>query len=498
VIALSRRQWPLSSIALSGVLAGVLSGVLAGVLSGVAALAAGCTGDPYVVDPFPVSVSFANGVPQLYGCAPELQGDCSGPRLVVVLDTGSAITSIDTGVDAGTSPVTRVHTSLDLDAVGPRDAGVDGSVTRARFLGFTAFSQAIGTLGVDGQTPLVDAGVIVGGDRLSTLAVRLDPTQSQLFFFPNIAGADEVLARECKAVIPTTRLGGGDYLIDGAQVGFPATRLVVGTCLNLDANPTREQPAAERRPLRRGADSLLVVATGLPITVLSRSAWKRACEQDRNPGALAVAALAAGKTAAEVCDPEALPQTTMHFPGTPPGAGVSVRLGSLTWIGLAADEVRDQRGPCQEIAASRVMALGGCSKRELACGICPCDSSDTFCRAGASTEVAGPIQVAIVDDTEPILQALRDELRPVVADVDGFLGMNALRSFVTDFDYPGSRLIFRCEDEQSLTCVVRPRLPSLTVRSTLNGCLGKQFFISTATADQLPSAGVDECPSPAP
>jgi len=231
--------------------------------------------------------------------------------------------------------------------------------------------------------------------------------------------------------------------------------------------------------------------------VLSRSAWKRACEQDGNPGAIAVAPDAG--TPREACDPEKLPDSTMHFPGTPPGASVAVKIGSLTWIGLAADEVRDHRGPCEEIAASRMMALGGCTRHELGCGVCPCGINDTFCRAGASTEVAGPIQVAIVDDTEPILQALRDELRPVVADVDGFLGMNALGSFVTDFDYPGSRLVFRCEDEQSTSCVVRPRLSSEDVRKTLTGCLGKQFFLSTAAADQLaqsPDAGVAGCPTP--
>jgi hypothetical protein len=494
VIGLSRRLRPLSWISTAAL----------------AALLAGCSADPYVVDPFPVSVSFANGVPQLYGCAPELQGACDANRLLVVLDTGSPLTSIDVGLDA-TAPPTRVHTSLDLDAFGPvGDGGPGGSVTRARFYGFTAFAQPIGELGVDNVAaplpaipdllPTVKPGAIVGGDRLSTLAVRLDPTQSQLFFFPNIAGADEVLGRECKAVVPTTRLGGGNYLIAGAQVGLPATRLVVGACLNLDANPTREQPASERRPLQRGSDALLVVATGLPITVLSRSAWKRACTQDRNPGAIAVAANAAGRTPEEDCDPEKLPQTLMHFPGTPPLAQVSVRIGALTWLGLAADEVRDQRGPCQEIAASRIMALGGCSKREVACAICPCDDGDTFCRAGASTEVAGRIAVAVVDDTEPILQALRDELRPVVADVDGFLGMNALRSFVTDLDYPGSRLIFRCEDDQSESCVVRPRLPSEDVRTQVaTDCLGKQYFVPTPVADApREDAGVEDCPKAVP
>ena len=61
--------------------------------------------------------------------------------------------------------------------------------------------------------------------------------------------------------------------------------------------------------------------------------------------------------------------------------------------------------------------------------------------------------------------------------------------------YPGSRLVFRCENDQSETCVVRPRLPSQDVRDTLTSCLGKQFFVSTADADRLPDAGVDDCPA---
>jgi hypothetical protein len=211
-------------------------------------------------------------------------------------------------------------------------------------------------------------------------------------------------------------------------------------------------------------------------------------------GAAAADAGAGGDAGLAPGDPCYLVPGTMHFPGTPPGTSTAVSLGTLSWLGVAADEVRDNRGPCQEIAASRIMDLGGCSKHELSCGICPCEDGAQSCRAGASIEIAGPLQVAVVDDTDPVLQALRDELRPVVADVDGFLGMNALRTCVTDFDYPNSRLVFRCDDDESESCVVRPRLPSLGDRASLTSCLGRQFFVPTATADALPGAAQQACP----
>ncbi len=440
-------------------------------------LVSACTGDPYVVDPFAVSVDFYDaGIPLLSGCAPELQVDCKATPLRVVIDTGTAITTVAYGQDDPS--VRRVHTSVDLESPGPGNM----LVTRARFLGFTALAQPLGPIGLEGSSTPLDPGMVLGGDRLQTLAVRFDPNHGRVFFFPNIAGADDVLGRECSAVVPTTRLGGGDYLLDGAQISFPATRLIVGTCLNMQPNPAPlpdagvgpapdagagpAPDAAVVRPTPEGADALLLVSTGLPLTVLSRTAFDRACK--------------VGLTT----DPEACKTvaTVLSFPGMPPGSGVSVQLGHLRWLGIAADEVRDGRGPCKEIWASRLMDLGGCSAREASSTqTCPCEVDRArpetfFCRAGASAEVYGPIEVAVVEDTNPLLQSLRDELRPVVADVDGFLGMNALRPFVTDFDYPGSRIIFRCEGARSQRCVVRPRLPGVDERERVLPCLGRQSF----------------------
>jgi hypothetical protein len=151
-----------------------------------------------------------------------------------------------------------------------------------------------------------------------------------------------------------------------------------------------------------------------------------------------------------------------------------VRLGQLAWIAFAADEITGE-GPCRELHRSRIMDIGGCLPGET----CPLAGDQ---RAGATVEIAGPIQVAVVADDSPLLQGLRAELAPRLADVDGLLGMNALTSLVTDFDYPGVRVVFRCAAEDSSICVARPRLGSLGDRRTsgvLLPCLLQQSWPPT-------------------
>ena len=61
----------------------------------------------------------------------------------------------------------------------------------------------------------------------------------------------------------------------------------------------------------------------------------------------------------------------------------------------------------------------------------------------------------ILDDAHPLLQGIRNELRPNFAEVDGLIGMETLGSFLLDIDYPGSRLIFRCSGGE---CKHRPHI----------------------------------------
>jgi hypothetical protein len=114
------------------------------------------------------------------------------------------------------------------------------------------------------------------------------------------------------------------------------------------------------------------------------------------------------------------------------------------------------------------MVEGGC--QEVGVAECPCeDSQDDFCKVAAAVELAPTVRFAIVADTEPLLQALRDELRPDLPEVDGILGVDALRPLQLELDYPNERMLLRCIDRE--VCVARPQLPSRGDISEVSQCL---------------------------
>jgi hypothetical protein len=86
---------------------------------------------------------------------------------------------------------------------------------------------------------------------------------------------------------------------------------------------------------------------------------------------------------------------------------------------------------------------------------CSCTGDSPDCSAGAAAELRREVPVVILDDAHPLLQGIRNELRPNFAEVDGLIGMETLGSFRLDVDYPGSRLIFRCAGGQ---CMHRPHI----------------------------------------
>ena len=137
------------------------------------------------------------------------------------------------------------------------------------------------------------------------------------------------------------------------------------------------------------------------------------------------------------------------------------RLARLT----LADDAADDRGPCDEAFANRLMAAGGCpGPLERPDVKCPCQDGTTRCTAGATLELesatAEGLPVLVVADDEPLLQALRDELRPGIADVDGLLGASLLGALVVDVDYPRARVILRCADPPppGVSCRTSPHL----------------------------------------
>ena len=72
---------------------------------------------------------------------------------------------------------------------------------------------------------------------------------------------------------------------------------------------------------------------------------------------------------------------------------------------------------------------------------------------------AAGLDVLVISDANPTLQALRTELRPDQPEVDGILGTNALRDLELDVDYPhnrAARALHRTDG--SAGCVTRPAL----------------------------------------
>src|SRR5262249_10867458 len=196
---------------------------------------------------------------------------------------------------------------------------------------------------------------------------------------------------------------------------YQPTRIALPACVG-DAADVGTGPS--------GKDALFVVATGIGPTVLGRGAWKRI-------------------TGASDADIDALPKTTLYLGGA---GGVSVAQGTLPDLALAAREA-DDRGPCLELYLSRLLAQAASCPQAVSDAYsmsCDCVSQSPTCSAGAAVALRRTVDVVILDDTHPLLQSIRNELRPAFAEVDGLLGMKTLASFLADVDYPGGRVILRC------------------------------------------------------
>lgn len=346
---------------------------------------------PFEIDTFPVAIDLSAGPLAIDADVPGIG------RRHVILDTGSAVTLV-----AAANRERRVVT-IDLK---------NGDATRARFDLVTAILAPLEKVGAD---PPITVGGIVGGDVLSRIAFRIDPVAGSALLFPAIAGTNEAHEDACDAVFPIAIGGGGQYVIGDEQVLYQATRIAVPACTG---------SAADAASGPTGKDAFFLLATGVGRTVLARSAWKRIT----------------GATDAEI---DALPTTTLYLGGA---AGVTVATATLPDLELVAREA-DERGPCLELYLSRVLSsLSSCPQTVMdAFDLqCTCTGDDPDCSAGAAAELRREVPVVLLDDAHPLLQSIRNELRPTFAEVDGLIGMETLGSFLLDIDYPGGRLIFRC------------------------------------------------------
>lgn len=428
-----------------------------------ALLLVGCRTESTPVPPFPIPVDLDTG-PVLIGMS---TADQDTDYSLAVVDTLSPLTVIDDSVARGLPPGEPERRRTDLTLYG---LDASGAVPQVGFSSVSIWDlhpcatvDAAGvaqpcTLGLDGQTRAIQS--ILGADLLARGAARFAFAEAEMFLLPDVAGSDQERADLCEAVFPAPFHGGGTMVVRGAEVSYSGRRIAVGACVYDDAAPEPTAgvcTAAGVDPARPdagagadagppdadasvaapdtggacgtpglGLDGLFLVSTGLPVTVVSERFYR--CYESF-----------AGAT--PLAD---LPATTLHLPF----GAMAVRMGEMQHLALVS-ETSENRGPCVERYANACMRAGNCDVEQI------CTDCDTTCRASAVAELSRPFPVAVMSDAEPFLQALRDELRPALPEIDGILAPSALTPLVVDVDYPHNRMLARCVRDE---CAVRPTL----------------------------------------
>ena len=357
-----------------------------------------------------------------------------------VLDIMSPLTMIDNGPGQRVSIAER-----DLTLLGARSAGSLLDLPRAKFP-----EKTVATLhpcSIDncsiGTTSLPRSfDALFGLDTFAGDALRLDLGNDQIFVLPDIAGSEIRRSRACDAVLESPYRGGGTLVIAGTEVGFSNFRVAIDTCIAPD-------PRAGIPQSKRGADALLVASTAIGISILDQSTYDRYRELDPTT----------------IPELTALPEDSVFLPS----GQIFGRRAELPSLALVSNLDANPRAPCRQVWASHLLAARDCGPGDD----CPCTNDSKFCSAPAIVELTPPsatISILVVSDAEPILQALRAELRPDRPEVDGILGTDVLTSLQLDLDYAHDRALARCTDRD--VCAARTLLSDRESRFFVNGCLG--------------------------
>jgi hypothetical protein len=405
---------------------------------GLLATVAGCSliTDSFVTnefsgDQYPIEVELSTGAVMA-----GLRQD-GVPDRAAVLDILSPVTLVDPGVNVAPSVSTA-----DVLLLGANGPGGPIEQPRARL----SDAQLISVHPCELQDCVVGSlassrtyQAVIGADVLAGDAVRLRLGSSQVFVLPDIGGDTSDRNHACDGVFPSPYRGGGTLVIAGTELPFGGRRVAIGACLG--ANPDPNVPQGER-----GADALLVASTAIGVTILGETAYARYAFSNRAAPAL-----------------ETLPMTTINLPSGP----VSGRLTTLSSLALVATSSSTPRAPCRHVYGSHMIIRRDCTSDDD----CVCEGGDTFCSIPAVVELNAPtvLDVLVVVDSDPTLQALRTELRPDQPEVDGILGTNAMRTAELDIDYPHNRMLARCT---GAGCVTRPGLTERRDRAQAQGCLG--------------------------
>lgn len=392
-------------------------------------LLTGCGCDYGVTgDAFPIDVDMSTG-PII---ASVVEGD--GTPRQAVIDLLAPFTVLDAPADAAASRRCTDLTLLDTGAV-PR-AHLELTVNVFNACG----EDDACVVGDDTGTTPIEA--VIGGDAFAPGAARFDFVTGQVTLFPDIAGDGPARGELCEAQVPDPFRGGGTLAIGGSEISFSARRIAIGACLAHD--PELDPELATDG----GADVQLVISTGIGPTILSEDAYQRFL------------------VAAEETDP-LLGPATVWMPSGP----IEGRLASISRLALVGG-YDDQRGPCRQVFAHHLLSIRDCDESDD----CPCPDG-RICRVPSIVEIdpsavdpLARIPVVVVADDHPVLQALRTELRPRTAEVDGILGTAVLAPTSIDVDPPNNRVLIRCE---AAGCVVRPELITDDLRGLISDCLDR-------------------------
>jgi len=420
------------------------AGVVACALGGCTLITDSFLTNEFSGDPFPIHVETSSGAIVL-GVRTAGTAD-----RVAVLDLLSPFTVTDPGPEPPPS-VSYVDITL-LGKPGPTDPlgalDLSTALPRARFTD----AQVISMHPCNMQSPTCNVGPagtrpftsIVGADVLAGDAVRLRLGDNLIFVLPDVGGKDRGRTLSCEAVFDSPYRGGGTIVFPSTELPFGNRRITLQACLGPDPDP--KQPQSQR-----GADALLVVSTSIGISILGEAAYERYRNAHVDP-----------VTNTKPPELATLLSDTVYLPsGLVPG-----RRANIDALALVATSTSNALAPCRQVYAHHLLAERSC----ISTDDCPCEDGKSFCAVPAMLELTPPsgVDVLVVPDTEPTLQALRTELRPDQPEVDGLLGTDVLRAAEIDVDYPHDRLIARCPRG---TCSARPQLAQAEDRCQLNRCI---------------------------
>jgi hypothetical protein len=367
----------------------------------------------------PVPIALVDGIPlvQLRFGATETTAnvDTSSPLTLIEVAGSGARMRGDLRLQDGAFPsVTRfVFRDLDVYDLPISRVGMGDGIAIRGVLGAPLLRNFAVRLSYGGQPSLTLKDEIP--DSNLDLAADCDPA--------GLLDPVTAIARNtCQGVFGAGLFGGGLVTVGGETEQLPPSRIVVPVCLApASFDPTNPNDTGADTP--SGVPAMAVLATGLGTSVLSRSLVERL--------------RGAGVTITET------PGAKLHLPyGMETGSQIQI-----SQVAMVSDETIEL-GPCAELARRR---------RQLVAGRQGLREEDREKNGASAALISSPVDLVVLEDARPLIQGLRQELSPYVADVDLVLGGSFLQHFEVDLDYPAARLILQCAEHVPPTrCQILP------------------------------------------